>query len=75
MVNLPIKGSNERVEGQIISNGQIQIANSNGYVIEQVHYNPNNLESLASQVARLVTEARDAGFAQGQAHVRSALGL
>lgn len=74
MVNLPIKGTEERVIGAVF-NGQMQIENSNGYVITRIHYNPNYLCGLADTIATLITEARDQGFKQGQAHVRAALGL
>lgn len=75
MVNLPVKGSYERVCGEYKGNGMIHIVNSNGYIIEQVHFNPDYLEGLATTIAMLITDARDQGFKQGQAHVRAALGL
>ena len=74
MTNLPIKGTKEKVIG-VVSEGQITIENSNGFIIDWVRYNPDYLEGLATIIADLITDARDTGFAQGQAHVRAALGL
>lgn len=75
MNNLPVKGSDERICGTIKGDGIIHIVNSNGYIIDRVHFNPDYLEGLATTIAMLITEARDQGFKQGQAHVRAALGL
>lgn len=74
MTNLPIKGSEDRIVG-VVRNGQIQIENTDGYIIKRVHFNPEYLEGIASTIALLMTEARDAGFRQGQQHVRRALGI
>ena len=74
MTNLPVVGSKERVIG-VVRDGQITIENSNGFVIDWVRYNPEHLEGLAIKIAELITDARDTGFAQGQKHIRTALGL
>lgn len=74
MNNFPVKGSDERISGRALIN-TIQIENSNGYIIETIRYNPNDMQGLAASIAHLLTEARDIGFKQGQEHVRKALGL
>ena len=74
MTNLPVKGSAERVVGAVYD-GQISIENSNGFRIVYVYFNPAYLEGLADTIATLITDARDTGFAQGQKHVRDALGI
>lgn len=76
MNNLPVKGTSEQIEGSIRNGSNtILLVNSNGYIIQEIHWNPDYLEGLATSIAAVVTEARDQGFKQGQAHVRAALGL
>lgn len=75
MTNLPVKGSDERVQATVHEWG-IQVENTNGYVIERIPFKAGfSHEGLANTIARLITESRDCGFKQGQAHVRTALGL
>lgn len=73
MVNLPIKGTHEKIECTLVSGfGQcdyFQIRNSNGFNITELQANDPH------KLARLLTEARDAGFEQGRAYVRDALGV
>jgi hypothetical protein len=71
MVNLPIKGSSDKVAGEVTEHGTILIYNTNGYRIEELH---DNKEALARDIARLITEARDQGFTQALKHIRMELG-
>ena len=68
MNNIPVKGSEDRITCELIENGY-RFLNSSGYIISDVMANDTY------KLAALLTYARDRGFAQGQKHVRSALGI
>lgn len=73
MVNFPVKGKPEtiicEVKESVSGHKWFDIRNSNGYAIEELH------EGDAHHLARSLTEARDAGVAQGLKSVRIALGM
>jgi len=55
--------------------GVLRIYNNDGYRITEINYNPDYPEGLARSIATAIIEARDFGYKQCQAHMRTQLGL
>lgn len=73
MTNLPdVTQKDIRIVAKVTEHGYIRIQTSEGWEIDTIR--STDPESIASHIARLITEARDGGFEQGRAFVRRALG-
>jgi len=72
MTNLPVKGGNPVTGAYHAEHDMVQIC-AGGWDVASVHSVTNDLGAM--QIARLLEEARDVGYAQAQTDIRESLGI
>jgi hypothetical protein len=82
LINVPTKDSDAKIEGTLNNIGDYVILNNDPhnvhkYVMCKIHCRENvgSPQYLADAIASVITQARDAGFEQGRAFIRDALGI
>lgn len=73
VTNIPTSASGIGIEGVVTEHGDFRVQTSEGWEIVEISAGTPN--AIARNIATVVRMARDAGFEQGRAHVRKALGL
>ena len=70
--NLPPPGS-ACLKAKVAPAGDVMVTNAEGWIVAELR--AHSPQHLADEIARAIEDARDAGFQQGLAHVRRALGI
>ena len=73
VTNVPRKDDPNGFECDPMEDGGFHLRTTDGTTI--VHIESATAKGMASQIAHMATCIRDAGFEQGRAHVRKALGV